>query len=363
MPAPVSSQPHFLARLGLVAMFALSPLPGLAQSPPGPVEDKPRVITEPVAVERPPPRYPDSQSDRYREGWVVVRLTVRTDGTVGDIAVADASGKGEFGKAALEAVRQWRFTPATVDGAPVEYQNLLTRLTFVMRMRDEDRGARREFVSGVRDADDLLKDGKVAEARAKLEALEAGSIYLYEYPYFYSRMARIEIAEGDPEGALAMMDRAVGLSQTVDRKLRHALMQDFMRLALRLGHFREALDTAEKLTGERGEIPPEIAAGLERGRALSAGREPFIIPARVGADCGYELCAEGQGAWRHEPLRNAFSLAAVQGRLDTAQGRCGLKTFTAKAEVGITWTVPQSWGECRIQVFGAPGTTFDFVSE
>src|SRR6266851_1294904 len=50
---------------------------------------------------------------------VVLSIVVGTDGTPHDLSVTSAPNH-DFDEAALEAVRQWRFKPATCDGEPVE---------------------------------------------------------------------------------------------------------------------------------------------------------------------------------------------------------------------------------------------------
>jgi TonB family protein len=47
----------------------------------------------------------------------VISATLRTDGTFSDIM---SFGQSEFDNSAIAAVRQWRYTPATLNGAPVD---------------------------------------------------------------------------------------------------------------------------------------------------------------------------------------------------------------------------------------------------
>jgi protein TonB len=49
-------------------------------------------------------------------------VTVSPAGTVSNARVVDASPKGVFDRAALEAIRQWRFKPAFREGRAVEQQ-------------------------------------------------------------------------------------------------------------------------------------------------------------------------------------------------------------------------------------------------
>lgn len=73
----------------------------------------------PVPVEMPAPRYPAQAARRGLGGTVRVRADVGSDGVPTAVAVVDSSGTRELDRAALDAVRRWRFRPGQVDGKPV----------------------------------------------------------------------------------------------------------------------------------------------------------------------------------------------------------------------------------------------------
>jgi TonB family protein len=50
---------------------------------------------------------------------VLLEIVVRHDGTVGDVRVVRGLGSG-LDQRAAQAVRQWRFAPARLKGAPVD---------------------------------------------------------------------------------------------------------------------------------------------------------------------------------------------------------------------------------------------------
>lgn len=75
-----------------------------------------------VVLHRVPPRYPSRAEARGIEGWVRLEITVSPTGTVSKARVVDASPKSVFDRAALEAIRQWRFKPAFREGRAVEQQ-------------------------------------------------------------------------------------------------------------------------------------------------------------------------------------------------------------------------------------------------
>ena len=67
----------------------------------------------------PRPRYPQVARTRGHEGRVLIRVSVLGDGRVGSAAVSRSSGHGSLDRAALKAVKRWRFEPALRAGRPV----------------------------------------------------------------------------------------------------------------------------------------------------------------------------------------------------------------------------------------------------
>jgi len=65
------------------------------------------------------PIYPEIARRRGEEGRVMLRVDVSADGMPLDVSVAGTSGHPSLDSAALSAVRQWRFIPATQAGRSV----------------------------------------------------------------------------------------------------------------------------------------------------------------------------------------------------------------------------------------------------
>jgi len=63
------------------------------------------------------PTWPKSTAEV--EGWVLLRFTVLTNGTVADIEVQESSPAGVFDASAVEALRQWKYEPVERDGKKV----------------------------------------------------------------------------------------------------------------------------------------------------------------------------------------------------------------------------------------------------
>ena len=71
-------------------------------------------------LESPPPTYPHSARRRRAEGLVLVRARVASGGQVVETQLARSSGAEDLDRAALEAVRSWRFRPGIRGSRSVE---------------------------------------------------------------------------------------------------------------------------------------------------------------------------------------------------------------------------------------------------
>lgn len=78
------------------------------------VDAIPRVVGLPAQ-----PVYPPRARSKGLEGYVVLSLMVGSTGRIEDLKVVEAQPSGVFEEAAMAAVRQWSFEPATYEGVPV----------------------------------------------------------------------------------------------------------------------------------------------------------------------------------------------------------------------------------------------------
>lgn len=107
--APDSSQPRIIE-----APARRAPPPPVAPAAPAPGDR-----AQPQPLSTPAPRYPQEALRMGAGGTVRITVTVAPDGSVERQALAESSGNRYLDRAALEAVRRWRFQPATRNGQPV----------------------------------------------------------------------------------------------------------------------------------------------------------------------------------------------------------------------------------------------------
>jgi TonB family protein len=96
--------------------------------------EKPRIVrrtnlSASMLLHRVEPIYPTLARQMHRPGRVELRAIIATDGSIDSLRVV--SGDPLFFQSALEAVRQWRYTPTILDGQPVKVDTYIT-VTYVL---------------------------------------------------------------------------------------------------------------------------------------------------------------------------------------------------------------------------------------
>ncbi|MBN1972968.1 MAG: energy transducer TonB [Sedimentisphaerales bacterium] len=133
-PAPESFASEF-SRLAERVEDVTFELPGLpvfssSMSLQIPAEDIPAGITvrvlsasqadiSPIKTAGAVPQYPQWARRNKLEGTVILRFIVTEKGNIENINISEIDGDERFGTEALQAVSQWRFSPAIKAGKPV----------------------------------------------------------------------------------------------------------------------------------------------------------------------------------------------------------------------------------------------------
>lgn len=117
------------------------PVIPVVQAPPAPtVEARPAVAAGPIdkgdlsskMIEAKPPTYPLDSRRLHEQGTVKLAVLVDTDGHVSDVSVAASSGSYRLDRAALGAVRHWRWSPTLQNGTAVMVRGFVT-IPFVLQ--------------------------------------------------------------------------------------------------------------------------------------------------------------------------------------------------------------------------------------
>jgi TonB family protein len=94
-----------------------------------PSGEPPPVVREAKLIRRVSVDYPSAAKRDGIEGTVDLAVTVSAKGVVESVSVAHADPPDVFDKAALDAIRRWKYEPRYEDGLPAE-ANLKVHVEF-----------------------------------------------------------------------------------------------------------------------------------------------------------------------------------------------------------------------------------------
>ena len=126
---PKAPLPNMNSLLGGVAMdipeFATDNIAGdstalLADIAEDAIMNENTVDVKPRVASRAPLEYPQEALKNGLKGYVIINLLIAKDGSVELAKVLESKPTGVFDKAALNAVRAWRFSPAMYKAKPVK---------------------------------------------------------------------------------------------------------------------------------------------------------------------------------------------------------------------------------------------------
>jgi TonB family protein len=117
LPNAAGAAENVLSSSGSINSQSLAGLPALRVPDPGPITG---VVKQGHVVRRVDPAYPAIARSHRVEGTVRLNVTVGQDGSVRGVALL--GGPPMLVEAAETAVRQWRYSPSTLDGKPVEFR-------------------------------------------------------------------------------------------------------------------------------------------------------------------------------------------------------------------------------------------------
>lgn len=78
------------------------------------------ISTNVIPLVRVPPRYPMRAANRRIEGWVKIEFTITETGIVKDAVVIDSQPNRTFDRAALKAIKRWKFKAKIIGGEAFE---------------------------------------------------------------------------------------------------------------------------------------------------------------------------------------------------------------------------------------------------
>lgn len=314
------------------------------------------VLAKPI--ERPHPKYPESEARGGNEGWVKLSFVIGTDGETKEVNIVDSSGSRNFEKEALRSVKKWRYEPAVADGENIEQCSTSVQLDFHLGKPTITRKSKKNIIQAL----DLLNQNKYEELTNYVESYvskPSGKMVEQAYNSYiaakYYRWQGNEISEYHFLNIAASYAYRDGNFRYIPEEHTLSLLGALFELQLQRNELSKAKETYTKISTGKSEYAKRL---VELYQPYKQKVDDFIAshnPIRVDAELN------DSGAWFHMLARNSFTFTDLEGELRKLDIRCQNKRFTYTAKTDSQWTIPKKWGQCQVVVSGEQGAKFSLV--
>jgi len=306
-----------------------------------------------------------------REAVVVVRFTVKADGSTADVQITDGFYTQEIANAIVIRVRNERHEPAMLGGQPVDYYGVTQTIRLGHNFGQTITPGFRNQYEAVQA---VYQKGDYAGAAAQIETLISTRVKgLFEYAFLNKALIPIYARLNRPEEALRVSRLATLKDVPPDLEtptgtlirpqaskwpylLPHDNLVSALRmrfdLALQLGLVSEATQVYQELGSiDKLSADDPLTVALQQAQEQLRKQPLLMSTGRIG-----------RGPWLNDLSRHTFTLSNVQGgSLQYIDLVCRLQRRRLDYKPDAEWTVPAAWGDCAVQVSGAEGTAFSLV--
>jgi len=325
-------------------------------------------LFDPYVLER---RFPYVH-DPAREGLIDLVLSVKADGTVGNVEVKAGFYDPTFLEDVMVGISEAKFKPAMAGDRTIEWPRLGIRVLL--------RGAHMPVISPALQADydrilQLINDGDFSRAETEANKLLTGSVqFLAEMALVQELLSRVYLETDREHEALIALRLATGKSKAVlpanqsdtrvTRSLRDypdhflapgpyfAALRRHVLTALALNQTGEALaqyDALKALAATREEEIADLDGVMAQLEAVLASEQPIGSAVKL---------VDGSWSFTISP-RRTFGVTGLQGAVEFIDVNCGKATKRRMPFQNDTeFRIPDSWGECKLEFLGEQGSTF-----
>ena len=308
-----------------------------------------------------PLAYPRRAMQQGAEGWVVIRLVVKPDGTTDDIEIVDSSIDDFFDNAAIASAKSRLYKPATSMGKPVLQGNKHVRSVFAFS--NSDGGVSKSFLRSYRRASRYISEDKLEKAKDLIDELDGNEKKLLaEICYLDMLKSQYFSETGDKRLTLKYVERALVTADIAAtdpiyfKLLRQAIVNNAManNFQRSLEHYNTLLEKNKKLASD-----DPIHGYISQIETIISSDKHIVTEAEVSRKC--KTCENPQPFWSHTLNRSHFSIDSATGQLNSIDIICENKIVSVAYQADMSWGVNRDAGECRIKVFGESGTSFRLI--
>ncbi len=310
-------------------------------------------IVEPEPLKRVNPKYPMKAAREGRSGWSKFSFVIEKDGSVSNILEIASSGSKDLSNEAHKALSKWKYTPAMENGEPIQQCLNTVQMDFVVQ--DGNKGVRGRFKRKYAKALAALEEKNyplVAELIEEMEQMDYR--FVIENNYMHTIGADYAESIGDKNQQFYHLSQISFFAKENDAPEHQlSVFNKLFLLSIEMNNFQSAYDTYQKLT----ELPlaapylPKYKEIISKVDAFIGSDQDFLVQANI----------KQHDYWHYSLVRNEFSLANIKGSLNKIDIRCANKRHIYTVESNNTWTLPKTWKDCSLYIYGSDNTSFTLV--
>ena len=316
-----------------------------------------QLFTEPKPIVLDGPYYPAEAGSEGAEGWVLLNFMIDTNGKAFEPTVLGSSGPNIFHLAAKQALSRSQWEPAKIDGVPIEGGfSTLFRFTF----EDSEKAARPVFVRQYKNLAELVDSGNKTKAESLLNSMnKRGSLNNYEGALLaLANYMYLGSFEENEEAQVTYLNKALaydwfsanyveGRGYLPDDLLNTARL-DLLILLVKTKQYAEALIIYERLK-ELGFDVEAFTPAITQIQNLKSNNSAYTLQGKTGLD----------GLWHITLMKRGLFIDNLGNSITEFRLRCDRKFQHFPFQEDSEYQIPESWGDCNLEVSGAAETNFE----
>jgi TonB family protein len=283
------------------------------------------------------------------EGWVELGFMVDTSGNPFEITVVRSTGNKVFDKAAARAIERSTFVPGSLGGKPIE-----SGFELKYRFLNGSVGASRQFIGAYGDLMHAINATDKPAADVAMAKIRINN--LYENAYFGLASYIYATKWGDESQQLEALKQAIaeedGAHYLPKDQFRSALYAR-MKLEVQAREYAEALITwkrLQKLDVDKSTMTL-IQPIVDQLQKLRSDGSTYAVPGLLTPE----------GRWYLHLFKRHFSAVVNDGYISQVKLRCEKHYVFFAFDPSLQYEVDAKYGDCSIELLGAPGTHFQLV--
>jgi len=290
------------------------------------------------------------------EGVITARYTVKADGTTADVEILGGFTNPFYEDIIRKNIAAWTFNPGTVNGEARDFFN--QEYTFKVRVSDTlaISPAIQAALEPIRQS---IAAKDFATARDTINEMLAKEVHsVLDFALMNEMMVTAQMGLGDPFAALAASKLATlsspGLAGGTEYNLTPELLDGALKqqvaLAATVRQQGEVLNAWQQLDAiSDAPADAKLDEWIATARQQLESPDPLLQLGKIVAN----------GHWEHVPSRRIFTVADVrEGSLNKVVAHCARRTLELEYQEGVDWTLPPTFGDCKLDFLGSNGTLF-----